>query len=77
VPSREPGVHLTAKGRDAVLAFRRAGAQDTDDHGLYDFVAIATCKCGATFESASGEAAAGALSLLYDHVDRVDKGAGE
>jgi hypothetical protein len=71
MPSREPSLHLTAKGRDAL---RRAGAPDTDGHGLWDFVGIATCKCGATFESSSGEASAGALSLLYDHVTAMEDG---
>jgi hypothetical protein len=40
-------------------------------HGLADWVAICSCKCGLVFESEHGGAPTDALTMLYDHLHKV------
>jgi hypothetical protein len=75
--SRAPGLYLTDKGEAALEARRRGVVREDDDlHGLCDWVAICSCKCGLVFESPHGGAPTDALTLLYDHLNKVQGGVG-
>jgi hypothetical protein len=67
-------LHLTPKGEAAVAAARVKLPDDSADgrHGLADWVAICSCKCGLVFESEHGGAPTDALTMLYDHLGQVD-----